>query len=71
LRVAGETDTFFEYGKVEELLRYEEMLGRRFDMDFSVICLYSSDRLSSEQFSRISSAHSHLLSDFMVGAMLE
>jgi len=71
LRVVGEMDTFLEYGKVEELLRYEEMLSRRFDMDFSAICLYSSDRLSSEQFSRISSAHSHILSNFMVGEILE
>jgi DNA-binding transcriptional ArsR family regulator len=71
VRVVGETDTFFEYGKVEELLDYEEILGRRFEMDFSAICLYSSDTLSYEQFSRISSAHSHILSDFMVGEMLE
>jgi len=71
LRAVGETDIFFDYEKVEELLKYEEMLGRQFETDFSAICLYSSDRLSSEQFSRISSAHSHILSNFMVGEMLE
>ena len=71
LRVVGNMDTFFEYGKVEELLRYEEMLGRRFETDFSAICLYSSDKLSSEQFSCITSAHSYILSNFLVGEMLE
>jgi len=67
LRAVGETDTFFDYGKVEELLKYEEMLGRQFDMDFSAICLYSSDTLSPEQLSRICHAHGHVISKGLVG----
>ena len=54
LRVAAEMDTFLDYGKVEEMLMYEKMLGRQFETVFLGMCLYSDDRLSSEQFSRIS-----------------
>jgi len=71
LRVVGETHVFFDYEKVEMLLKYEEMLGRQFDMDFSAICIYNNDKLNSEQFSRLSSAHTHIISDFLVGETLE
>jgi len=70
LRVAGETDTFFDYGKVEELLKYEESLGKRFDMDFSALCLYNTDRLDYEQLSRIFRAHGHLISKGVIGEMI-
>ena len=70
LRVVGEMDTFFDYGKVEELLKYEELLGRRFEMDLSALCLYTTDRLSCEQFSRICQAHGHLISKGVIGEMI-
>jgi hypothetical protein len=70
LRVAGEMDTFFDYGKVEELLSYAELLGRRFETDFVALCLYNPDRLDCEQFSRICHAHGHIISKNVVGEMI-
>jgi hypothetical protein len=67
LRVVGEMDAFFDYGKVEELLKYEELLGRRFEMDFSGLCLYNTERLDDEHLSRICQAHGHVISKGVVG----
>jgi hypothetical protein len=70
LRVVGEMDTFFDYGKVEELLKYEELLGRRFEMDFSGLCLYNTERLDYEQLFRICKSHGHIISKGVVGEMI-
>jgi hypothetical protein len=70
LRVAGEMDIFFDYEKVEELLKYEELLGRRFEMGFSGLCLYNTDRLEFEQLSRIFRAHGHVISKDVIGDMI-
>jgi hypothetical protein len=67
LRIVNETDIFFDYGKVEELLKYEELLGRRFEMDFSKLCLYNTDRLDFEQLSRICCSHGHIISKGVIG----
>jgi hypothetical protein len=70
LRVVGEMDTFFDYGKVEEMLKYEEMIGKQFTMDFSALCLYNTDRLDCEKLSRICHAHGHIISKGVIGEMI-
>jgi DNA-binding transcriptional ArsR family regulator len=67
LRVAAEVDVFVDYVKTTELLRYEELLGRQFNMDFVALCLYNRDRYDEGQFIQAYRAHGQLLSKGIVG----
>lgn len=70
LRVAGETAVFFDYAKSNELLRYEELLGRQLETKMCGLCLYDGDRLNEEQFIRAYNAHGHIIQKGVVGKTL-
>ncbi len=69
LRVAANIDPFFDSSKTEELLKYEESLGRRFTFDMCAICLYDWKRFDKKQFKRVYSCHSHMISKGVIGGM--
>jgi len=71
VRVAGEMDTFFNNAKVDELLKYEESLGRQLPLDLCGLCLYDIDRLDKEQFIRVCNYHGHMISKGIVGKTIE
>jgi hypothetical protein len=67
LRVAGETEVFFDYEKSQELVRYEELLGRQFTGNICALCLYSEGKLEKEQFVRVYKSHGHIIQEGIVG----
>jgi DNA-binding transcriptional ArsR family regulator len=70
LRAAAEMEVFVDYAKATELLRYEELLGRQFNMDVVGLCLYDFDRYDNEQFVQACRAHGHIISKGIVGKMI-
>lgn len=67
LRGAGEVEVFFDHEKSQELLRYEELLGRQFTGNICVLCLYSEGQLKKEQFVRVYRSHGHIIQEGIVG----
>ena len=67
LRAAGETEAFFDYAKSQELLRYEELLGRHFTVNLCALCLYNVDRLEEGRFVRVYKSHGHIIQEGIVG----
>lgn len=67
LQVAGEMAVFVDNGKVNELLRYEDSLGRQFGLDMCAICLY--DRKSFEEIGmpQVIKSHGHMISEDFLG----
>lgn len=59
LRGAGEMDVFFHNAKVEELLKYETMLGRYLNFSLCSLCLYNTDWLDEKQVIQLNKCHSH------------
>lgn len=57
LRVAGETEVFFDYAKVKELLRYEAALGRQFAFDICGLCIYRHG--FEKLFTQLQQSHGH------------
>lgn len=47
LRGCGETACFFEHQKVKELVDYELMIGRRFDLPLTSLCAYDVNHAKS------------------------
>ena len=66
-RAAGEIEVFFDYAKSQELLQYEELLGRQSTMNLCVLCLYNANRLREEQFVRVYKSHGHIIQEGIVG----
>ena len=67
LQVAAENATFFDNGKANELLQYEEAIGRKLDLDACAICLFDSKRLEQIGFSQVCKSHGHIISEEMTG----
>lgn len=67
VRVAGHMEVFFDHDKTEELLRYEESLGKQLALDLCALCLYDRDRLDTEQFIRAYKCHGHIISKGIAG----
>lgn len=69
IRVAGETEVFFNYAKGKELLRYEELLGRQLAVNICAMCLYYDrmHRLNEEQFTKVCNCHGHIIAKGIVG----
>jgi len=67
LRAAGEMEVFFDYAKSQEMLRYEELLGRQFTVNLCTLCLYNGDRLEEGQFVRVYKSHGHIIQKGIVG----
>jgi hypothetical protein len=58
LRVAGETEVFFDYAKVKELLRYEMTLGRQLAFDMCGLCIYRHG-FDEKLFTQLQQSHGH------------
>lgn len=67
VRVVGDLEVFFENARVEELLRYEEALGKRLTMGLCGLCLYGSVKLYPAHLSQLLNCHGYILSKDIVG----
>jgi len=65
LRVAGEMEVFFNHGKNEQLLEYEETLGRQFTQNICGLCIYDINRLDERQITQLTNCHGHIISKDM------
>lgn len=65
LRAAGEMEVFFNHGKNEQLLKYEETLGRQFTQHWCALCIYDVNRLDKRQISQLTNYHGHIISKDM------
>ena len=54
-------ETFFERSKLDELLRYEKILGRQISLDLCGLCIYPASRLDEELFIQLNKYHSDLI----------
>jgi len=69
LCVAAEMKVFFDYGKTEELLRYEAALGRKLPPNLCALCLYETHRLDENQLAQLRKCHGHEISEDIVWAV--
>lgn len=69
VHVATDAMVFFNNGKSEELLRYEESLGKQFALDLGAcaICFYDKNLLEERHFLRVFKSHGHLITKDMIG----
>lgn len=67
LRGVGEMEVFFDYGKSQELMRYEELLGRQYAGNVSGLCLYSEGKLGKGQSVRVYRSHGHIIQKGIMG----
>jgi hypothetical protein len=67
VRVAGEATVFINNGRTEELLRYEELLGRQLAFDLCGLCLYDKNILEEGHFLRVFKCHGHIISKDLLG----
>jgi len=66
VHIAGEATDFINAGLSEELLKYEESLGRQL-FDVCGLCLYDKNMLAEEHFLRVFKCHGHIISKDLVG----
>jgi hypothetical protein len=71
VHVAGETADLINAGLSEELLKYDEFLGRQLVFDVSGLCLYNKNILEEEHFLRVLKCHGHIISKDLVGKTVE
>jgi hypothetical protein len=64
---AGEMAVFINNGRSEELLRYEESLGRQLAFDLCGLCLHDKNILEEEHFLRVFKCHGHVISKDLLG----
>jgi len=70
LHACGEVGCFFRHNLVEELVRYEKALGRRFKIPMAALCAYSLDHiglLKGNSFYDLVKSHGALLSPGFAG----
>jgi hypothetical protein len=67
VHAAGETAVFISNGKTEELLRYEELLGRQLVFDLCGLCLYDKNILEERHIARVFNCHGHIISEDLLG----
>jgi hypothetical protein len=67
VHAAGEMADFINNGTTEELLRYEESLGRRLAFDLSALCLYDNNMLIERHVTRVINCHGHMISKDLIG----
>ena len=61
LRVAGEMEVFFDHAKINDLLIYEETLGRQLSPSICALCLYEKPRLDNKQILTLHQSHGHTI----------
>jgi len=64
---AGEVAVFISNRKGEELLRYEESLGRQLASDICGLCLYDKNMLEERYIARVFHCHGHIISKDLLG----
>jgi hypothetical protein len=67
VHAAGEVAVFISNGKSEELLRYEESLGRQLVSDICGLCLYDKNMLEERYIARVFHCHGHIISKELLG----
>jgi DNA-binding transcriptional ArsR family regulator len=67
LQATAEMETFFDSGKTEELLQFEESLGRQIGLGLCGLCIYDNKRIAEMGISKIFKSHSHIISEEMWG----
>jgi hypothetical protein len=67
IHASGDMDVLFDYARIEELLEYEESLGRQLTIDICGLCLYNRERLDKSHIARLINYHGHIISKDIVG----
>jgi hypothetical protein len=67
VHIAGETTDVINAGLSEELLKYDESLGRQIVLDVCGLCLYDKNTLTEKHFLRVFKCHGHVISKDLVG----
>jgi hypothetical protein len=67
VHAAGEVAVFISDGKSEELLGYEELLGRQLAFDLCALCLYDKNILEERHAARVFNCHGHIISKDLLG----
>lgn len=67
VHAAGEAAGLISNGKSEELLRYEESLGRQLASDLCALCLYNKNILEERYITRFFHCHGHMISKDLLG----
>jgi hypothetical protein len=60
IRIFGDMSSFFKYGFTIDLLKYESMLGKRFELPLIGVCAFlteATDLLNSKQFEQLQECH--------------
>jgi hypothetical protein len=70
VHAAGEVAVFISNGKSEELLRYDEALGRQLASDLCVLCLYDKNTLEERHIARVLNCHGHIISKGLLGKIV-
>jgi hypothetical protein len=67
VHTAGEVADFINTGLSEELLRFDELLGRQLVFDVCGLCLYDRNILEEGHFLRVFKCHGHIISKNLLG----
>lgn len=67
VHAASEVATFISNGKSQELLRYDESLGRQLASDLCALCLYDKNILEERYITRVFNCHGHMISKDLLG----
>ena len=67
VHIAAEATDLVNIGLNEELLRFDESLGRQLVLDVCGLCLYNKNMLEEGYFLRIFKCHGHIISKELVG----
>jgi hypothetical protein len=67
VHVAGEATDFINTGLSEELLKFDELLGRQLVFDVCGLCLYDKNILEERYIARVFHCHGHIISKWLLG----
>ena len=67
VHVAGEATDFINTGLSEELLKFDELLGRQLVFDVCGLCLYDKNILEERYLTRVFHCHGHIISKNLLG----
>jgi hypothetical protein len=67
VHVAGDATDFINTGLSEELLKFDELLGRQLVFDVCGLCLYDKNILEERYIARVFHCHGHIISKWLLG----
>ena len=67
VHAAGEVAVFISNGKSEELLKFDELLGRQLVFGVCGLCLYDKNILEEGFLTRVLNCHGHVISKDLIG----